>query len=46
MQRLAEKRKREIGPGIDKGGATLVNDKRRHGFVDDEEDDEVVDRDD
>ncbi|EAT85559.2 hypothetical protein SNOG_06908 [Parastagonospora nodorum SN15] len=26
--------KRRIGPGMDRGGATLVNDKRRKGFID------------
>jgi hypothetical protein len=26
--------KRRIGPGMDRGGATLVNDKRRKGFND------------
>jgi len=43
IQRSAEKRKREIGPGVDRGGATLATDKRRLGFVDDEDFEEIVD---
>ncbi|KAL9091792.1 MAG: hypothetical protein Q9159_001164 [Coniocarpon cinnabarinum] len=31
----AEERRRRLGVGIDKGGATLVNEKRRMGFVED-----------
>ena len=46
LQRVAEKRKRDMGPGIDKGGARLANDKRRMGFVDDDDMAEVVDADD
>lgn len=46
LQRIAEKRKRDMGPGIDKGGARLANDKRRQGFVDDDDTAEVVDEDD
>jgi hypothetical protein len=40
------KRKREIGPGVDRGGARLVTEKRRMGFVDDEEGEMEVDEDD
>jgi predicted DNA-binding WGR domain protein len=36
--------KRRIGPGMDRGGATLVNDKRRKGFSDsDGTEEELVD---
>jgi transposase len=39
------KTKREIGPGVDRGGSRLVTAKRRQGFIDDEDGDEVtVDR--
>lgn len=38
-----EKRKREIGPGVDRGGARLATPKRRQGFVDDEDFEEIVD---
>lgn len=41
------KKKREIGPGVDRGGARLVTEKRRLGFNDDEDfDEEIVDRED
>lgn len=36
------KKKREIGPGVDRGGSRLVTAKRRKGFVDDEDGDEVM----
>jgi hypothetical protein len=36
------KKKREIGPGVDRGGATLANAKRRAGFIDDEDPEEVT----
>lgn len=36
------KKKREIGPGVDRGGSRLVTAKRRQGFVDDEDGDEVM----
>lgn len=36
------KKKREIGPGVDRGGSRLVTAKRRRGFVDDEDGDEVM----
>jgi hypothetical protein len=45
VERQATKRKREIGAGIDKAGARLVNDKRRQGFVDDDDTAMVVDDD-
>lgn len=39
------KKKREIGPGVDRGGSRLVTPKRRQGFVDDEDGEEMdVDR--
>jgi len=39
--------KRRIGPGMDRGGATLVNDKRRRGFIDsDGLEEELVDAED
>jgi hypothetical protein len=41
-QAEATKKKREIGPGIDRGGARLANEKRRAGFVDDEDGEEVI----
>jgi hypothetical protein len=41
-QAAAIKKKREIGPGLDRGGARLANDKRRAGFVDDENGEEVI----
>lgn len=37
-----KKKKREIGPGVDRGGSRLVTAKRRQGFVDDEDEDEVM----
>ena len=42
IQKSMERKKREIGPGIDRGGATLANPKRRMGFVDDEDFEEIV----
>jgi hypothetical protein len=37
-QRLMVAHKKRIGgPGIDRGGATLANDKRRRGFMDTDE---------
>jgi hypothetical protein len=39
----AAKRKKAIGAGMDRGGSTLANEKRRAGFVDDEEDEMIVD---
>lgn len=35
-------KKQEIGPGVDRGGSRLVTPKRRQGFVDDEDGDEVM----
>lgn len=40
-----ERRRRAIGPGIDRGGARLANEKRRAGFVDDDDEVLVVDDD-
>ncbi|KAK7727038.1 hypothetical protein SLS57_003068 [Botryosphaeria dothidea] len=37
-----EKKNRLVGPGIDRGGARLANDKRRMGFIDDEDFEDVV----
>lgn len=39
-QRVIEKKKQFIGPGLDRGGARLATEKRRQGFVDDDDDDE------
>jgi len=36
------KKKKEIGPGVDRGGSRLVTEKRRAGFVDDEDPEEVT----
>lgn len=33
QDRLTSRKKRLGGPGMDRGGATLVNDKRRRGLV-------------
>ncbi|KAI9694058.1 MAG: hypothetical protein M1822_003329 [Bathelium mastoideum] len=33
-----ERKKKQMGPGLDKGGSILVNEKRRQGFIDDEGD--------
>ena len=43
VQKAIEKKKRDIGPGIDRGGATLANPKRRTGFIDDEDFEKLVD---
>jgi len=45
-QRALELKKRQIGVGVDKGGARLANNKRRHGFLDDDDTIEVIDDDD
>jgi hypothetical protein len=42
-QKALEGRKAEIGPGIDRGGATLANAKRRLGFIDDEDFERAID---
>lgn len=39
-------KKRIGGPGIDRGGATLVNEKRRRGFVDNDEEEQFIDAED
>jgi hypothetical protein len=36
------RKKREIGPGVDRGGSRLVTEKRRQGFIDDEDGEEVT----
>jgi hypothetical protein len=42
--RLVAQKKRIGGPGMDRGGATLVNDKRRRGLLEsDETEGELVD---
>lgn len=40
QDRLVAQKKRVGGPGIDRGGATLVNEKRRKGFLDDDQTEE------
>jgi hypothetical protein len=47
QERLVSQKKRIGGPGMDRGGATLVNDKRRKGFSDsDGMEEELVDAED
>lgn len=47
QDRLVSKKRRTGGPGMDRGGATLVNDKRRRGFThSDEMEEELVDAED
>jgi len=42
--RLVSQKRRMGGPGMDRGGATFVNEKRRRGFVEpDEMEEELVD---
>lgn len=41
-QTSLERKKREVGPGIDRGGATLANPRRRLGFLEDADFEEVV----
>lgn len=44
QDRLVSQKRRMGGPGMDRGGATLVNEKRRRGFVDsDVTEEELVD---
>lgn len=44
QERLVSQKRRIGGPGMDRGGATLVNDKRRKGFLDgDGTEEELVD---
>jgi hypothetical protein len=44
QKHLASQKKRLGGPGMDRGGATLVTEKRRRGFSDnDETEEEFVD---
>ena len=40
QERLVAQKKRVGGPGIDRGGATFANDKRRKGFSDDDQTEE------
>ena len=47
QSRLVSQKRRIGGPGMDRGGATLVNDKRRRGLVDsDVTEEELVDAED
>lgn len=47
QDRLVSQKRRMGGPGMDRGGATLVNDKRRRGLVDnDGTEEELVDAED
>lgn len=47
QSQLVSQKKRVGGPGMDRGGATLVNEKRRKGFSDnDEAEEELVDAED
>ena len=39
---MVAQKKRVGGPGIDRGGATLANAKRRRGFSDNEEVEEYI----
>jgi len=41
-----ERKKMQIGIGMDRGGATLANAKRRLGMMDDEDFERIVDDDD
>ncbi|KAB8627253.1 hypothetical protein FH972_026086 [Carpinus fangiana] len=45
-QANAERKKRETGIGVEKGGARLANEKRRQGFRDDDSDAQIIDNDD
>lgn len=42
QDRLISQKLRMGGPGMDRGGATLVNDKRRRGFLDNDEGEELL----
>ncbi|KAF9740679.1 hypothetical protein PMIN06_005009 [Paraphaeosphaeria minitans] len=46
QQRIVAQKKRIGGPGMDRGGATLVNEKRRKGFVENHDEEELVDAED
>jgi hypothetical protein len=46
QERLVSQKRRIGGPGMDRGGATLVNDKRRRGFIDGDTEEELVDAED
>ena len=41
-QNSLERKKRQTGPGLDRGGSILVNEKRKFGFIDDDDDEGVV----
>ncbi|KAI9810678.1 MAG: hypothetical protein M1827_006137 [Pycnora praestabilis] len=43
VERAIKKKKRDVGPGFDRGGSTMLNDTRRLAFVDDEDVAEEVD---
>ena len=45
-QKAMERKKQQIGIGLDRGGVTLANAKRRQGLIDDEDFEMVVDEDD
>ncbi|KAL1644788.1 hypothetical protein SLS58_004253 [Diplodia intermedia] len=42
VQTEMERKKKLVGPGLDRGGARLANEKRRMGFIDDEDFEEIV----
>lgn len=47
QKRLVARKKRVGGPGMDRGGATLANEKRRRGFIENEDvEEELVDAED
>lgn len=47
QDRLVSQKRRMGGPGMDRGGATLVNEKRRRGLVEtDSTEEELVDAED
>ena len=47
QNRLVAQKKRIGGPGMDRGGATLANEKRRRGFMENEDvEEELVDAED
>ncbi|KAI9713271.1 MAG: hypothetical protein M1820_001258 [Bogoriella megaspora] len=41
-QNTLDRKKRQIGPGLDRGGSILANEKRRQGFVEDEDDQGIL----
>jgi hypothetical protein len=42
QERLVSQKRRIGGPGMDRGGATLANDKRRKGFIDSDDMEEAL----